>query len=122
VVPWTPSPRRVGTEVARLNPDREVGGRQIGEELLLKLEVPIGFAGMREIALGVVAGPMLSLEIRPAHLDLHAAEPSVLPRVSAGVAEHVVRGAVRNHLLKGILEIVGVEERLPSSVGGERRE
>lgn len=106
--------------MSRLDPHREVSRRQVGEELVLELELAVLAPGMAKVAFGVVAGAVLDAQVRWRDLHLDPPELAVLGWVLAREAEYVVGGAVLDHALERAREVVRVEEGVAAGVAGQR--
>jgi hypothetical protein len=107
-------------EKSRRDDDRQIGRRHRRAELLFELPLAILTAGVREVALGVITGPMLDPKIGTLDAHRDPSEAAVLHGVRTAVAKQVIRRGVALNLCERRTEVVGVDERPAASVGGER--
>ena len=110
------------TEIRRAGVKRNVHLRKLRRQFVLKLLLAVGFVQMLEIAIRVISGPVVKLQIRAVHLNFQMAVSPVLCRVVADETQNVVRRSVLLDLRKDSAEVVRIKKGLAASVGGKRRE
>jgi len=76
---------------------------------------------MFEVAARVITGTIFEFHIRAIHDNLDVTKAAVFEVVRTAIAEDVVRGGVLLYLGKHPAEIIGIEERFPTGVRGQRR-